>query len=66
MKKILCTLLAISAIFCFAGCENDKCDICKKETEACKVYETLDNQELCPACAATEGIKKGVDIATGK
>ncbi|MBQ8323072.1 MAG: hypothetical protein IJX91_03815 [Clostridia bacterium] len=65
MKKILCAVLALAAVFCFAGCENDKCDICEKKTENCKVYEELDNQELCPSCAIAEGIKKGVDIVTG-
>lgn len=65
MKKLLCAVLAIAAIFCFAGCENDKCDICEKKTEDCKVYEDLDNQELCPECAIKEGIKAGVDNILG-
>ena len=61
MKKFLCAVLAIAAIFCFAGCENGKCDICEKKTDDCEVYEDLDGQELCPECAAKEAIKKGVN-----
>ncbi len=65
MKKILCAILAFTAIFCFAGCENDKCDICEKKTDKCEVYEELDNQELCPECAVKEGLKKGIDNIFG-
>ena len=28
MKKLLCVLLAACAVFCFAGCEDGKCDVC--------------------------------------
>ena len=73
MKKIICMILAVATIFCFAGCdvlsligiENDKCDICEKKTEKCEVYEDLDNQELCPECAVKEGLKKGIDNIFG-
>lgn len=65
MKKILCAILALAAVFCFAGCENDKCDICEKKTEKCEVYEELDGQELCPECAAKEAMKKGIDNIFG-
>ncbi len=61
MKKFLCLLMALTAVFCFAGCENDKCDICEKKTEDCEVYEELDDQELCPECAWKEALKKGID-----
>ena len=65
MKKFLCAILALAAVFCFAGCENGKCDICEKKTDKCEVYEELDNQELCPDCAIKEGAKKGIDNLFG-
>ena len=54
MKKLLCALLALTSIFCLAACENGKCDECGTE-DFVRVYETLDDQELCPACAAKAG-----------
>ena len=53
MKKFLCALLVISAVFCFAGCEDGKCDACKSEKNV-KVYETKDGDkvEYCPSCYA--------------
>lgn len=60
MKKILCMLLALSAVFCLAGCENGKCDECGREGDDVRVYETLDDQELCGACA----LKAGWNAAT--
>ena len=53
MKKILCALLALTAVCCFAGCTDGKCDECKTE-EYVKVYETKDGKEVeyCPECYA--------------
>ncbi len=53
MKKLLAVLMALTAIFCFAGCEDGKCDECKTEKNV-QVYETKDGdkQELCPLCYA--------------
>ena len=65
MKKLLCVLLTVCAVFCFAGCEDGKCDLCEKKTEDCKVYEELDNRELCPACATKEALKEGIDNIFG-
>ena len=55
MKKILCVLLAMTAVFCFAGCEDGKCDECGRKADDVKVYEKLDNQELCGSCAVKAG-----------
>lgn len=55
MKKIICLIFACMAVFCFAGCENGKCDECGAKKDSVKVYETLDNQELCPECAVEAG-----------
>lgn len=54
MKKFLVALLAISAIFCFAGCENGKCDECGAKDDTVKVYETKDGDEVeyCAECYA--------------
>ena len=51
MKKILCGILAVTALFCFAACQDGKCDECKTE-ENVKVYETKDGEEVeyCPEC----------------
>ena len=49
MKKILAVLLAVSAVFCFAGCENGKCDECGAKNDTVKVYE--DEGEFCWTCA---------------
>ena len=58
MKKFLAVLMALTAIFCFAGCEDGKCDECKRKADDVKVYEDLDNQELCPSCAIKAGLDK--------
>ena len=55
MKKILSILLAVTALVCFAACEDGKCDTCGREADDVKVYEELDNKELCLACALEEG-----------
>ena len=60
MKKLLCGILAVTALFCLAGCEDGKCDDCKTEKNV-KVYEIEDkNVELCPSCL----IERGVDNVT--
>ena len=53
MKKFLAVLMALTAVFCFAGCEDGKCDECKTK-ENVKVYETKDGDkvEYCPECYA--------------
>ena len=51
MKKLLALVMALSAVFCFAGCEDGKCDECGRKGDDVKVYEDLDDQELCGACA---------------
>ena len=53
MKKLLCGILAVTALFCFAACQDGKCDECKTE-ENVKVYETKDGEEVeyCPLCYA--------------
>ncbi len=58
MKKFLAVLMALTAIFCFAGCEDGKCDECNRKADDVKVYEDLDNQELCPTCAIKAGLDK--------
>lgn len=63
MKKFLAVLMALTAIFCFAGCEDGKCDECKSEKNV-EVYETKDGDEieLCPSCLAGKiisGLIKG-------
>lgn len=52
MKKLLCVVLALSAIFCFAGCENGKCDECGVKNDGVTVYEhDGEKDELCLKCA---------------
>lgn len=53
MKKFLCVLLAITAMSCFAGCADGKCDSCKTE-EHVKEYTLKDGDkvEYCPSCYA--------------
>ncbi len=58
MKKILCVLLALTSMFCLAACEDGKCDECGREADDVKVYENLDDQELCPTCALKAGFDK--------
>lgn len=56
MKKILCVLLAMTAVFCFAGCQDGKCDECKTE-ENVAVYE-VDGKEVeyCQECRVKKGL----------
>ncbi len=53
MKKLLCVLLALTAVCCFASCTDGKCDDCETK-ENVKVYETKDGDEVeyCPSCYA--------------
>ncbi len=55
MKKVLCLLLALTAVCCFAGCTDGKCDDCKTE-ENVKVYTKSDGEEVeyCPTCYAKQ------------
>ncbi len=58
MKKILCVLMAVLALGCFAGCvdhDDEKCDKCKKETALLNpVIRWEDDKELCVQCAKKE------------
>ena len=61
MKKLLCGILAVTALFCLAGCEDGKCDDCKTEKNV-KVYEIEDKEvELCPSCLAERGAHNIID-----
>lgn len=55
MKKILCLLMAVTAITaCFAGCTDGKCDTCETK-DGVKVYTVADQKEkkeFCTKCAA--------------
>ena len=65
MKKLLCLVFACMAVFCFAGCENGKCDECGAKKDSVKVRETLDNQELCLECAIEAGWDAAGDAIFG-
>ena len=58
MKKILALVFAFAAVFCFAGCENGKCDDCGVKNDYVKVYEKLDGKEYCFKCAAKAAAEK--------
>lgn len=51
MKKLLCVLLALTAVCAFAGCKDGKCDDCGTK-ENVEVYEKSDGTEVeyCPEC----------------
>ena len=67
MKKFLCIVLALAAVFCFAGCEDGKCDECGAKRDSVKVYETNDgDKELCGLCAVEQGWNDVKDGITGK
>jgi rubredoxin len=66
MKKFLCLVFALATVFCFAGCENGKCDECGAKKDSVKVYEKLDNQELCPECAVKAGYNALGDAIFGE
>lgn len=65
MKKLVCILMALTAVFCFAGCKDGKCDDCKSEKNV-KVYEELEGKEYCPTCAVEAGLHAGIDSIFGK
>ncbi|MBR2646785.1 MAG: hypothetical protein IKD47_04425 [Clostridia bacterium] len=52
MKKFLALMLALTAVFCFAGCADGKCDDCKSEKDV-KEYNMSNGKtaEYCPLCA---------------
>ena len=55
MKKLLCTVLALTALFAVAGCvdHNDgKCDECGADGKLDLVQQYDDETELCIKCAA--------------
>ena len=55
MKKLLCTVLALTALFAFAGCvdHNDgKCDECGANGKLDFVQQYDEKTELCAKCAA--------------
>lgn len=63
MKKFLCLMFALATVFCFAGCENGKCDDCgKTEDETLvAVVDALDGDpELCAECAYKRALKEGL------
>ncbi len=54
MKKLICALLAIMAIGCFAGCvdHNDgKCDECDTNGGMLNPVLHYEGDELCATCA---------------
>ncbi len=63
MKKILCLLMAVTAITaCFAGCTDGKCDTCET-VEGVKAYTVADDKnekEFCAKCAAKYMLEQGV------
>lgn len=60
MKKILCALLALSAVFCFAGCVDHNDGVC--DHKDCKATLTVvrydEDHELCLEHAIEEGLKE--------
>ncbi len=54
MKKILCALLAIAAIGCFAGCVDHNDGVCDKCNKTIGVIRYDAETELCPEHAAEE------------
>ncbi len=66
MKKLLCALLAVVAVGCFAGCvdhDDDVCDKCDKEETFVNPVETWKDakEELCYECAVEKYGKELVD-----
>ena len=59
MKKLFCTLLALAAVFCFAGCVNHndgKCDECGENGKLDFVKQYDEKSELCLECAIEIGL----------
>lgn len=59
MKKLLSVLLAMTTIFCLAGCADGKCDDCETNRDVVE-YKMSDGDtaEYCPLCA----VKHALDI----
>ena len=54
MKRIVAVLMALTAICCFAGCTDGKCDNCDSKKDL-HVYDIHgEEKELCPLCYAKE------------
>ncbi len=70
MKKFLCVVLALAAVFCFAGCEDHddgKCDECGTEGGLInKVVQYDEETELCGECALKKGLNEIEDELMGK
>ena len=61
MKKLLCALMALTTVFCFAGCvdHNDgECDECGAAGLAAVVVRYDDDTELCLKCAAELAVEE--------
>ena len=65
MKKLLALILALSAVFCFAGCEDGKCDDCKTKENVEVVEIKGEDVELCPSCAAKRAANNIIDGILG-
>ncbi len=65
MKKFLVLVMALAAVFCFAGCEDGKCDDCGRKGDDVKVYEKWDDDELCLSCVAKRVQDALLDEMTG-
>ncbi|MBQ7879557.1 MAG: hypothetical protein IJ317_02800 [Clostridia bacterium] len=57
MKKFLSVVFALATVFCFAGCENGKCDECKSDDVTVAYYESI-KEELCLNCLG-EKVRSG-------
>ncbi len=60
MKKILCLVMAIAAIGCFAACTNHNDGVCDKCDTTIGVIRYDEKTELCPTHAAEE-LKKEIE-----
>ena len=66
MKKVLCILMALTAVFCLAGCEDGKCDDCGRKADDVAVRELKDGEkELCDDCAIKAGWEDLKDTSIG-
>ncbi len=55
MKKILCVLMAVLAIGCFAGCVDHNDDVCDKcDSKILVTQNEKGDKELCAECWAKE------------
>lgn len=58
MKKIICVLMAVMALGCFAGCVDHNDGVCDECGTNKGVIQYDEDNELCPACAAKKAIDK--------